>query len=326
MRRSAFTLVELLVVISIIALLIALLLPALARAKDQATSISCAADLRSQGQMVFEYATEYENAIPYGQDWNSVTNGAIYDSFNWDTLLFCNNQGLDPYLFTGAVIGWNWPSMPRQPAVVNYMQKFSGIFMCPGNALPPQPFAWISSTGQYHSYQFPSWDTSYAANPNYFWTFNQFPGSAENNTQNCHLSNVHNPGGKLAIGDTGQYTNWGGTGNWDIFTWPYYLNYPPDYLIPPGGPIPGPSSFPDNTDTMGQFNQLEGLRYRHGQTSATTGWANAVFFDGHAESLPMSNTVPGESASQPGALGTTGLRWMNISIPSLPKGAGLYGP
>ncbi len=322
-KIRGFTLIELLVVISIIALLIALLLPALARAKAQATSIACLANLRSQGQMVFEYATEYENAIPYGQDWNSVANGPIYDSFDWDTLLFCNNQGLDPYLFTGAVLGWNWASMPRQPAVVNYMQKYSAMFMCPGNLEPTLPFCSVSSSGQYTSDGFPTWDTSYAANPNYFWAFYQFPGQADNNTQNCHLSNVQNPGHKLAIGDTNQYTSWGGTGNWDIFTWPYYMtpsSYPPDYLISPGG------FYANNTDTTGLFNQGEGLRYRHGQTSTTTGWANAVFFDGHAESIPQSNTVNGESASQPGALGTTGLRMMNITIPTLPPGAGLYGP
>lgn len=323
MKRRAFTLIELLVVISIIALLIALLLPALARAKDQATSISCAAKLRSQGQMLFEYATTYRGAIPYGQDWNSVPNGAIYDSFDWNILLFCNNQGLDPYLFTGAVIGWNWPSMPRQPAVVNYMQKFAGMFMCPGNLIPAPPFASINSQGQYSSYQFPTWDTSYAANPNYFWTFNQFPGSADNNTQNCHLSNVQNPGDILAIGDTNQQnTAWGGIGNWVVFTWPYYLtpsSYPPNYLISPGG------FYANNTDSEG-FNGALGLRYRHGQTSATTGWANAVFFDGHVESIPQSNTVAFEPATNPGATGNRGLRMMNITIPALPPGAGLYGP
>ncbi len=61
---KAFTLVELLVVISIIALLIALLLPALARARILADRVGCASNLRSQGQGFFEYADEYLGAYP----------------------------------------------------------------------------------------------------------------------------------------------------------------------------------------------------------------------------------------------------------------------
>ncbi len=54
-----FTLVELLVVISIIALLIALLLPALARAKAQAMRVVCASNLRQLALATREYAGEY---------------------------------------------------------------------------------------------------------------------------------------------------------------------------------------------------------------------------------------------------------------------------
>lgn len=64
----AFTLVELLVVISIIAILIALLLPALAGAKRASERIVCASNMRQVGLALTEYASEYHSyplsAIP----------------------------------------------------------------------------------------------------------------------------------------------------------------------------------------------------------------------------------------------------------------------
>jgi prepilin-type processing-associated H-X9-DG protein len=82
-KVRAFSLVELIVVMGIILILVAILLPALERVREQSYSTKCLANLRSIGQAAQMHAAEHHNYLPAaGWHWNCV--GGV-----------CNPQGLE---------------------------------------------------------------------------------------------------------------------------------------------------------------------------------------------------------------------------------------
>jgi prepilin-type N-terminal cleavage/methylation domain-containing protein len=71
-HRSAFTMVELLVVMAIIALMVAVLMPALSKAKEASRRARCAANLRQWGLMIHNYAVDNKSNTPGVVWWGNI--------------------------------------------------------------------------------------------------------------------------------------------------------------------------------------------------------------------------------------------------------------
>jgi len=250
-RKKGFTLVELLVVIAIIAILAAMLLPALSKARQAAWASNCRSNLKQIGIALFMYTNYNTEWLPPGRDAGS-----------WDVNLYnCYHQALAGYLEIGH-------RMSRTPHDDNYgsmgdpdLQILTyGALTCPVDA----------------GRRFPAFSYAQNAYGTYFDPNNSdhdLPSGVSNTIRK--IAQIVSPSQAIAMGDCRDDD----TANGDQG----YLVY---FLESTRGFEAGPTDYKTVTGTDIPMEYLERPDWRHPNNTA-----NFMFYDGHVEAMQWYKTV-----------------------------------
>lgn len=173
-RRPGFTLIELLVVIAIIAILAAMLLPALAAAKQRAYLAACTSNLKQIGVGLNVYSGDNNGYLPL-TGWKSGGNP-------WETYEACRYKGTGEDVATGGIV-----EGPYGMGALFFSQDIGNgkVFYCPATKVGEYTYATYSSA----SYPWPAIPADYKyGNPYVRCGYNYYP-------QSLNTSRIHYPGG-----------------------------------------------------------------------------------------------------------------------------------
>jgi prepilin-type N-terminal cleavage/methylation domain-containing protein/prepilin-type processing-associated H-X9-DG protein len=291
-RRVGFTLIEVLVVVAIIALLVSILLPSLAKAKEQARAAVCGSGEAQICKSMAMYTTEQKEWIPgcpmtTGNYW--VKN---YPSKAWDpTLVGFNRFAVEWFDFATPLRA----QMQRTKTIpllgtagdtrrALFKQITEDPFLCPSNAERYGPFPASGGFPTIRATSYLTMSTIVRGGPGLYAEYNRTSNTLANNAAQNSSWEVAPPSGyvprlsrlgrtqlKVFVADGLRY-----------FDTSSGMDYNTDPSASKGIMTADPpcTGWPYGRE----YNMAREFSYRHGQKNRM----QAVFFDGHVESMGVT--------------------------------------